>query len=306
VPILSAGVLLLQPSAYVAAGLSTIAYDGVLLIQHFLNKQPENFNVLLAPMFFYSVAFFILAAIVTRFSAANAINKQEVSYTQMLSLVKQQLKQPMVAIDTTVQTIEADPAYSNLSTNQQQLLKQLAQESAQLNTSVTQLIASANTSQEDKSNELETVDISNLARTAAQNCALSVARIADLHLNVKDHVEVTADSKQLHAAIYNILDNAFRYSEIGKPVDLELSTEGKRVILTITDQGRGMSQDQQKSVASRQEQLENNRQSTPAQFTSIGLGLHTSKLIVERFGGKLSVFSKAHIGTKVTIALPLK
>ena len=306
VPILSAGVLLLQPSAYVAAALSTIAYDSVLLAQHLLNKQPEQFNDLLAPMFFYPVAFFILAAIVTQFSAANAINKQEVSYSQMLGLVRQQLRQPMVAIDATVQAIEADPAYSNLSTKQQQLLKQLAQESAQLNTSVTQLITSAETSQKEQSSDLDTVDLSHLARTAAQNCALSVARIADLHLNIKDHIEVTADSKQLHAAIYNILDNAFRYSEVGKPVELELSTEKRQAILTITDHGRGMSQEQQKTVASRQEQLENNRQATPEQLTNIGLGLHTSKLIIERFGGKLSLFSRAHVGTKVTIALPLK
>jgi signal transduction histidine kinase len=305
VPILSAGVLLLQPSAYVAAGLSTIAYDGVLIVQHLLNDQPEAFSDLFAPMFFYPVAFFILAAIVTRFSAANAINKQEVSYTQMLGLVRQQLKQPMSAIDSTIQAIENDPSYGNLSQEQQRLIKQLGEESVQLNTSVTHLISAADTDQEYK-NKAETVDMSNLARSAAQNCALSVARLADLHLNIKDNITVVADSKQLHTAIYNILDNAFRYSEIGKPVDLELTTDKGSAVLVITDQGRGMSNEQQKTVASRQEQLENNRQSTPEQFTSIGLGLHTSKLIVERFGGKLDIFSKAHIGTKVTITLPLK
>lgn len=308
VPILTSGVLLLQPSAYIAAGLSSVSYGAVLLYHQYFNNDPSEFNDLFAPLFFYPVAFFILAAIVTQFSAANAINKQEVSYGQMLGLIRQQLKQPLTAITTTIKTIENDPAYSNLSAPQQQHLKQLAEESAQLQTTITQLTETAAAQQTDEKPKQDKVNVTEIIRSAAQNCALSAARMADLHLSLKDNVSIHADSKQLHSAIYNIIDNAFRYSEVGKPIEVELNTQGRNVMITITDQGRGMNEEQQRVNAMRSNQFENNQATNQAasQLSTTGLGLHVSKLIIERLGGSIDLFSKPHVGTKVTIKLPSK
>jgi hypothetical protein len=86
VPILSSGVLLLRPSAYVIAGVSGALYTSVLFFKFFMGEGPEDITALIAPVFFYSVAFQILAAIVTRFSAANAITDRVVVLLTRLTL----------------------------------------------------------------------------------------------------------------------------------------------------------------------------------------------------------------------------
>lgn len=309
VPIISSGVLLLRPSAYVVASISGVLYASVLFIKYFLGAGPDSWQAIIAPAAFYPVAFQILAAIVTRFSAANAINDREVSYNQLLGMVRQQVKQPVAMIANLVGQLEGDEGYVNMPQKQQDLIKRIKEENYQLDTTITQLIESTqnktNTQQESAK---EPVNLSEIVRGVANSTALSAARIGNLTANIEDNISVIADGQQLHTAVANIVDNAFRYSEMGTPVDISLESHKDNAILVITDQGRGMSPEQLKSVQARADQFENNAQSNPGkvQLYTMGLGLHVSKLIIERFGGSLDIFSRPRVGTKVTIHLPKK
>lgn len=306
VPILSSGVLLLRPSAYVAAGISGVSYVGVLLACFALGKNPEQFSALIAPAAFYPVAFMILAAIVTRFSAINAINERQVSYNQLLAMLRHQLRHPGSVISTIVDALEHDESYIMLSDRQKQLFAQLKDENYRMNSMISNLLEAAqkHTNNNQKQPQ-EYINVSDMIRETARNCAMSAARIGNLNLDVDDNIEVLASSGQLHMALDNIIDNAFRYSEIGTPVDIKLSREQHFAVITISDQGRGMTPEQLKTVFQRFEQFEDNMPSDPGrvQLYTMGLGLHVSKLIIERFGGFMEIFSKPHVGTKVTIRL---
>lgn len=307
VPILSAGVLLFRPSAYVAAGLSGLSYVSVLVIRYQMGTSPPEFSTLIAPAAFYPVAFVILAAIVTRFSAINAINERQVSYNQLLAMLRHQLRHPGSVITTIIDALEHDESYSTMSDRQRQLLTQIKEENLRMNSMVSNLLVAAQHRTDNKQVQpQEEVNLSDIVREAARSCAMSAARIGNLNLDVEDDVEVMANGGQLHMALDNIIDNAFRYSEIGTPVDIVLSKEKHFVVLTISDQGRGMSADQQKTVFQRFEQYEDNVPSDPnkVQLYTMGLGLHVSKLIIERFGGYMEIFSKPRVGTKITIRLP--
>lgn len=306
VPILSSGVLLLRPSAYVAAGISGVSYVGVLLACFALGKNPEEFSALIAPAAFYPVAFMILAAIVTRFSAINAINERQVSYNQLLAMLRHQLRHPGSVISTIVDALEHDESYIMLSDRQKQLFAQLKDENYRMNSMISNLLEAAQKHTNTKQKQpQEYINISDMIRETARNCAMSAARIGNLNLDVDDDIEVLASSGQLHMALDNIIDNAFRYSEIGTPVDIKLSREQHFAVITISDQGRGMTPEQLKTVFQRFEQFEDNMPSDPGrvQLYTMGLGLHVSKLIIERFGGFMEIFSKPHVGTKVTIRL---
>lgn len=306
VPILSSGVLLLRPSAYVAAGLSGISYVFVLFGCYALGKNPEEITALIAPAAFYPVAFMILAAIVTRFSAINAINEREVSYNQLLAMLRHQLRHPGSVMSTIVDALEHDESYITLTDRQKQLLTQLKDENYRMNSMISNLLEAAQKRTDHKPKQAqETINISDVVRETARNCAMSAARIGNLNLDIEDDVEVLANGGQLHMALDNIIDNAFRYSEMGTPVDIKLSREQNFAVITISDQGRGMSPEQLKTVFQRFEQFEDNMPSDPGrvQLYTMGLGLHVSKLIIERFGGFMEIFSKPHVGTKVTIRL---
>lgn len=310
VPILSSGVLLLAPSAYIIAGLSGLAYAGTLFIQYWRGVAPDNFATLASPALFYPVAFMILAAIVTRFSAANAVNENQVAYSQFLGMVRQQLKQSPATIAALLQKLEADASFANLTDQQRALFTRIKAENLQNSMTISSLVEGAQPKApaQPQEDHTEYVDLAAITRQAAQNCALSAARIGDLDLQTAKDVLVKADGSQLRTAIYNILDNAFRYSIPGSAVEVVVEAAHKLAVLTITDQGRGMTNEQLRVVNQRSEQFEDNRPSDPSkvQLYTMGLGLHVSRLTIERFGGTLSIFSKPKIGTKVTIHLPKK
>lgn len=307
VPILSSGVLLLKPSAFVTAGLGGLTYVFVLVTRFLMGGEPEKLSTLIAPCAFYPVAFMVLAAIVTRFSAINATNERQVSYNQLLAMLRHQLRHPASVISTILDALEHDDSYGSLSERQQQLFTQLKEENYRMNSMISNLLEAAQKRDDSTQNQpQEQVNLSDIVRETARNCAMSAARIGNLNLEVQDDIAINANGSQLHMALDNILDNAFRYSELGTPVDVTLSKEQNFVVLTIEDQGRGMSPQQQKTVFDRFEQFEDNMPSDPnkVQLYTMGLGLHVSKLIIERFGGFMEVFSKPHVGTKVTIRLP--
>jgi signal transduction histidine kinase len=308
VPILSSGVLLLQPSAYVAAALSGAAYTFVLFTRYFMGTSPDQLQKLAAPVAFYPVAFLILAAIVTRFSAINAVNERQVSYNQLLAMLRHQLRHPASVITTIIDALEHDESYSTMNERQQQLLTQIKEENMRMNSMISNLLVAAQhrTDGQQASQAQEAINLSDLVREAARSCAMSAARIGNLNLDVEDDIEITANSGQLHMALDNIIDNAFRYSDTGTPVDIVLSKEKNFAVLTISDQGRGMSTEQLKTVFQRFEQYEDNMPSDPnkVQLYTMGLGLHVSKLIIERFSGFMEIFSEPHVGTKITIRLP--
>ncbi len=307
VPILSSGVLLLQPSAYITAAISGIAYSATLVICYFLGTGPTKFVTLISPAVFYPVAFIIMAAIITRFSAINAINERQVSYNQLLAMLRHQLRHPSSVIATIIDVLEHDESFAQLSERQQQLLGQLKDENWRMNSMISNLLAAAQQrTDSDKKQAAEPVDLSEVIREAARNCAMSATRIGDLNLNVEEELEVECNSSQIHMALDNIIDNAFRYSEVGTPVEVNLTKEKNFAILTVADQGRGMSSRQLKTVFQRFEQFEDSMPSDPnkIQLYTMGLGLHVSQLIIERFGGFMEIFSEPHVGTKVTIRLP--
>lgn len=305
VPILSSGVLLLRPSAYVAAGLSGAAYDLILLVRYVMGGEPNSLQQMLPPLVFYPVAFVILAAIVTRFSASNAVNEKQVAYNQLLAMLRQQLRRPGAVITQIVDALEHDESYSSMSEHQQQLLGQLKQENLEMNSMISDLMA-ASQHPVNSGQAATLTNVSEILREAARSCAMSATRIGNLNLELDEDVKITIDSNQLHTALYNIIDNAFRYSELGTPVDVKLSHDKDFIVIIITDQGRGMSSEQQKNLFQRSERFEDNKPNDPSrvQLYTMGLGLHVSKLIIERFGGFMEIFSKPHVGTKVTIRLP--
>lgn len=103
-----------------------------------------------------------------------------------------------------------------------------------------------------------------------------------------------------------MLSNAYKYSLSGTEVRLSfldgksLDEEDTRMFgISITDQGRGMTQQQISQVFERFY-----RADTSGNIPGTGLGMSIVKEIVELHDGKISLESKVGIGTTVTIWLP--
>src|SRR6202011_3871066 len=100
---------------------------------------------------------------------------------------------------------------------------------------------------------------------------------------------VRCDRRQVVSAIANLLDNAIKYSDPGKPVELDGRVEGERVVLTVRDHGIGILKRDVKRMFERFYVVARAR-SGPAGGT--GLALSIVRHVVQAHGGEVRVDSR--------------
>ncbi len=122
-----------------------------------------------------------------------------------------------------------------------------------------------------------------------------------VHLEVGAEVPaVLADYDRLERIIANLLSNAFKYSDPGTPVLLRACVQQGEVVVSITDQGRGIAPDEIPHLFQRFF-----RAKTTRKAEGIGLGLYITKQLVAAHGGHIRVESEPGMGSTFFFSLPV-
>ncbi|HVX92677.1 MAG TPA: ATP-binding protein, partial [Candidatus Dojkabacteria bacterium] len=119
----------------------------------------------------------------------------------------------------------------------------------------------------------------------------------------KEEIKIKGTRELFNRAIYNIIENSIKYSKDSIFVTIETDIVEGKLIITIKDDGIGISKEDQKLIFDRFYRIE---QSRNRKTGGSGLGLAIVKTIVDTFDGKVSVTSKINKGSTFTISLPLK
>jgi two-component system OmpR family sensor kinase len=110
---------------------------------------------------------------------------------------------------------------------------------------------------------------------------------------------VLGDWDLLFLAVYNLLDNAAKFTGPGDTVEVRAAEEGAFVIVEVADTGPGIPQEELDRVW---EELYRGRSARG--IPGSGLGLALVRAVVERHGGQVSLRSRAGHGTVVRVRLP--
>jgi signal transduction histidine kinase len=125
-------------------------------------------------------------------------------------------------------------------------------------------------------------------------------REGDLNLSVTDVTAVRVVEDYLRKMIAELVDNAFKFSEPGRPVTVEGVQTGDYYQVRITDQGRGMTEEEISHIGA---YMQFNRRFYEHQGS--GLGLVIARRLAELHEGELIVESEPDQYTTTTVRLPL-
>jgi len=111
---------------------------------------------------------------------------------------------------------------------------------------------------------------------------------------------INADKDALTTVLVNLLDNAYKYSNESKQIELNVFIQDSNVCFEVKDNGLGMTRWQMKRIFDRFYQADT---SLSRQTEGAGLGLSIVKFIVDAHKGKIEVESKIGKGSAFTVRL---
>jgi len=113
---------------------------------------------------------------------------------------------------------------------------------------------------------------------------------------------IACDAEIIERIVLNIISNAIKFTTIGGEIFVKVSLAGNNVLISIRDNGIGISMDKQQLIFERFIQVDKSL-SRPSEGSGIGLAL--VKLLVNLHQGTISVESEPNKGSTFTIALPI-
>ena len=181
------------------------------------------------------------------------------------------------------------------------LVDAISEETAQLDGYIQNLLSATRVSAGGLSPRLEWADPRDIINGAIKQRArrLTSHRIETSFADELPLIHV--DSGLVEEACGQILENAAKYSPSGSTISVEVRSEPDHVVVQVSDQGVGLTPDEQQKLGHRSFRSARHQASVPGS----GLGFWIATTFVHANGGTLSVQSRgAGQGTTVSIALP--
>jgi len=183
-----------------------------------------------------------------------------------------------------------------------QFLVALRRNAERLSTLISDLLALSRIDAGKVPLELGPVSLAELVGRAVDACALA-ARQKELTLRseVADPtLEVVADEQALQQVLYNLLDNAVKYTQPGGQIVVGVRTGGARVRLEVRDDGPGIEPRHLDRIFERFYRVDTGRS---REMGGTGLGLAIVKNLIEAMGGEVGVAAATPRGSVFWIDL---
>lgn len=140
-----------------------------------------------------------------------------------------------------------------------------------------------------------------VAEAVDRNKLTAESRQIELSVGGKIDVPVFGDPELLTTALRNLIDNAIRYAPERSKVGVGLRVREGLATVSVTDQGPGITAEQQDRIFERFYRIDDARS---RQTGGTGLGLSIVKHVISQHGGEVSVWSQPGQGSTFTVRLP--
>ncbi|CAL1516508.1 HAMP domain-containing sensor histidine kinase [Chitinophaga sp. MM2321] len=179
----------------------------------------------------------------------------------------------------------------------------IKEENKRMNKQVESILQSALLEKDEIGLKLQATDVHAVIQNTTDNLQLQLSAksgVVDLQLDAINPV-IMADDVHFSNVIFNLMDNAIKYSNENLEIKIHTYNTRKSLFLIITDNGIGMSRD---TISRIFEKFYRAHTGNVHNVKGFGLGLTYVKAIVDAHKGKIKVESTVGKGSKFTLEFP--
>jgi len=287
---------------FLSLGLILVALAIALNVGWILLNWREGVLLIFGIIFF---ALIIAGMVVNTIFLVREIRRNE-QHDSFINAVTHELKTPVASIRLHLETLQRRPLPEP---QKQEFYRLMLSDADRLTETVEQVLRAGRAGDKKAGREKSEVNFSKLVREC-MDTARTRHHLPPENLRYKEgagngsdsDLRVRGSADDLRTAVFNVLDNAIKYS--GEKVDVQVHLEApddKRVVLRVRDRGVGIPSDDVKRIFGRFYRVTHR---SLAHVKGTGLGLFIVKAIAKKHGGKVFAESDG-VGHGTTIVLEL-
>jgi PAS domain S-box-containing protein len=231
---------------------------------------------------------------ITRFRQAEELQ------STFISVISHELKTPVALIKGYASTLSREDAHWDEATVREGL-RIIEEESDRLDQLINNLLDASRIQAGGLKLELTDVSLPRLAEKIVNRLRTQTSVHRFELAFPPDFPPVFADEERISQVLYNLLNNAVKYSPRGGTIRVGGQALDREVLVYVSDEGIGIPKEEQDHLFQRFYRVDSGlRRQTPG----VGLGLYLSRAIIEAHGGRIWVESEAGKGATFYFTLP--
>ena len=282
--------------------------DNVFIKPQFLSVFfPNQQNYLLSTMWLLllvSLAFMLTLIFSFYYTISTIFKQKKLSEIKndFISNMTHEFKTPISTISLAVEVLN-DRSVEKSQERISNYVKMIGDENKRLSLLVENILQTAILDKGEFKLKIQNIDIHTLIEQSIHNINLQVEnKDGEIHTELNAvRAVIQADRIHLTNIIFNLIDNALKYSKENPVIKITTSSDDEGVFISVQDNGIGISKENQKRIFDTMYRVPTGNIHNVKGF---GLGLSYVKAVVEKHGGSIKVESELGKGSTFTLYLP--
>ena len=233
---------------------------------------------------------------------AEKIENFDQSRSQFVQNASHELKTPLATMKILLENLIYQPDMP--AELRAEFMQDMNHEIDRLSGIITDLLTLTQMDEKSAALQMDMVDFSALCEDTlhAHQVAADKAKLT-LRGDIEGDVFLLGDESKLSQVVYNLIDNAVKYTPEGGRVTVTLTADSRAAVLTVRDNGIGIPEKDVAHIFDRFYRVDKARSRATG---GTGLGLSIVRQMVQLHGGEITVTSAAGEGSVFTVTLPVR
>lgn len=280
----------------------TLMFDFEFTTENYLNIDGWKRIVLgrMAGTLILSILIFILVIGLLSYSIKNLITQKKIAdvKTDFINNITHEFKTPLTTLSLATKMLKQEA----FKTQPDTIIQTIDRQNIRLQKLIDQVLNNSLVSHDIELN-LMPIESSNYINTILDDFLLSIEHKAEIERDIQTNELVQIDKFYFTTAILNILENAIKYCQNKPQIQCQLTSTATYLLLTISDNGIGISQQHQSYVFDKFFRIDQNQ---IHDVKGLGLGLYYTDKIIKAHQGEITINSKLGEGSNFIIKVPLR